>query len=106
MMYGIEEFDDKELELQAAKMAEATVTYAKSIANPFNTNEGMECLNALRAETTNKSCFDMNRIHVPATQLTPEMWMAVREGQNSVVRFIENCILTAQQGILNKTGSK
>ncbi|MGE0190181.1 MAG: hypothetical protein AB7Q04_12960 [Steroidobacteraceae bacterium] len=81
-----------------ARAQEAAYRLAVKIAPAFMSAVGSTALDALREQTTAVSVLGQNAINIPVTTISPEHWAFLREGQNSVIRFIEGCVAIAQQG--------
>lgn len=79
--------DDQDQQAQAASMAQFQAAHI--IAAPFLSASGQACLAELRSRTIEQPCF------LPGEQ---DGYGFMREGQNSMVRYIETCIRVAQQG--------
>lgn len=67
---------------------------AQTIALPFMGVKGRACIEALKRITIEEPTFgqaDLDKEHMV-------LWMAAREGQNSIVRHILACIKRAEEG--------
>ncbi len=67
--------------------------HAQEIARPFSTPEGQIALQRLRQATIQAATFDAD-----LGLLNGIAMGFAREGQNSVIRYIENCIRRAEEG--------
>lgn len=84
MMDALDELSALTPEQQQARMDAVRV-----IAQPFLTDEGRRCLMALRAMTIEQPAW------VPGQDASHGY---SREGQDSIIRYIEQCIKTAMEG--------
>lgn len=83
--------NDAEAKQANADTAHEQWLYATRIAKPFMSREGQEALQLLAERTTENVTWD-------PTLTNPEANGYWREGQNSIVRFIRQCIDKAQEG--------
>ena len=98
---GWENLDGTKLAEAQAKAGLERYQRALSIAHVFMTSEGRTALEAIRKITVLEPSFmhavpGENPVQLDALHAT--IWMYVREGQNSIVRHIEECIKIAEQG--------
>ncbi|TXH55975.1 MAG: hypothetical protein E6Q97_07540 [Desulfurellales bacterium] len=78
-----------ELSALTPEQQQARMDNARIIAQPFLTDEGRRCLTALRAVTIEQAAW------VPGQDASHGY---AREGQDSIIRYIEQCIKTAMEG--------
>lgn len=95
-VYG-DEFADDALK-QAQENTEKQVEDAAIFFEVFGTGRGLELLEQLKDMTTNISVME-NGVGDIAIPLNPGEFMARREGQNALIRFIEQQINIAKEGI-------
>lgn len=91
----------EEIKEQSIINREQQIADARIFHDVFGTGRGPELLEVLRHKTTylpamNRSNALADEIDIP---LNPSEFMAFREGQNSIVRFIERQIKLSQETI-------
>lgn len=89
--------EQNEAAMKAA--AEAQIERAMMVHNVLCTGRGPELLDMLRAFTIDlpNAVDPQATIEPPGIGLNPAEWLFIREGQNSVTRFLEGMIRLARQ---------
>lgn len=78
-----------EIQANIDKLKNDQIKLAGTIHRLFNTSDGKVVLDLLKTET-NRSSLSGNMFMDGDANVNPSDFMFMREGQNSVVRFIEN----------------
>jgi len=91
-----EAFENNEEAIRAAAQAQRET--ARLFFDVFNVGRGPELLDLLRSQTIDVDLMNLTGVIGSETReipVSPEQWAFHRNGQNSVVRYIESMIRTA-----------